>query len=248
MRAPSLRAPGLVEIFLGSILSVVLGALVAATILLLRPVEVLKEAPKDKELDATKIYYFEGRKEYTAGQRWRFKRDSLVQGHSVTMNEDELNTWIEDVYPKLPVESAASKPKPKVKPGQPPAKKKDDGPQPFIQTGTPNFRLTGETLRIGVVYYVNIFGYAFQVVAQSEGTFEKPKDDADPIYYSPSTLYVGSLPAHKLLMLKGLIFKQVVDTFEFPAEIQTVWGKLAEAKIANRELVLTLPAGAAPTP
>jgi hypothetical protein len=246
MRAPSLRAPGLVEIFLGSILSVVLGAVVAAAILLLKPVEILKEAPKDKDLDATKIYYFEGRKEYTAGQRWRFKRDSLLQGHSVAVNEDELNTLIEDVYPKLPVESAANKPKPKAKGKEPAKKKKDDGPQPFIQTGTPNFRLTRDSLRLGVVYYVNVFGYSFQVVAQTEGSFEKPKDDEEPIYYAPSKLYLGSLPVHKLLVLKGLVFKQLVDTFEFPAEVEAAWAKLEDVSVVNRELVLTMKPEAAP--
>jgi hypothetical protein len=242
MRASSLRAPSLFEIFFGSILSVVLGALLAATILILKPVEVLTEAPKDKTLDPTKIYYFQGSKEYTPSQRWRFKRDALVQGHSVRLNEDEINTWIEDVYPKLPIElKKTAKPKPQGKAGAAPAKEADSS-QPFVQTGTPNFRLTSETLRMGVVYYVNLFGYAsFQIVAQSEGTFEKPKDDADPIQFKPSTFYVGSLPVHKLLMLKSLFFGRVLDTFEFPADVTGAWAKLADVKVENRELVFTAP-------
>ena len=247
MRASSLRAPSLFEIFFGSILSVVLGALLAATILMLKPVEVLTEAPKDKTLDPTKIYFFQGSKEYTPSQRWRFKRDSLVQGHSVRLNEDELNTWIEDVYPKLPIElKKTAKPKPQGKGGT--AQPKDaDSSQPFIQTGTPNFRLTAsETLRMGVVYYVNLFGYAsFQVVAQTEGTFEKPKDETEPIRFNPSTFYVGSLPVHKLLMLKSLFFGRVLDTFEFPADVTGAWSKLAEVKVENRELVFTAPAAPA---
>jgi len=240
MRASTLRAPSLLEIVVGSILSVVLGAILAATILVLKPVEVLKEAPKDKELDATKVYYFEGRKEYTAGQRWRFKRDSLIQGHTIRVNEDELNTWIEEIYPRLPVETkaakAASKPKAKGKANEA-AAKEADGPMFSIETGTPNFRVTSDTLRIGVIYYINVFGNAFQIVVQSAGTFEKPRRDEDPIYYKPSALYIGSLPAHKLLMLKPLILRQVIDTFEFPADLQAVWAKLAEIKVENREVV-----------
>jgi hypothetical protein len=234
----------LFEIFFGSVLSVILGALLAATILILKPVEILTEAPKDKTLDATKIYFFQGSKEYTPSQRWRFKRDSLVQGHSVRLNEDELNTWIEDVYPKLPIEQkkpAKPKPQGKGKDGAAPTKETDSS-APFIQTGTPNFRLTAETLRVGVVYYVNLFGYAsFQVVAQSEGTFEKPKDDAEPITFKPSTFYVGSLPVHKLLMLKTIIFGRVIDTFELPADVTGAWAKLADVKVENRELVCTVP-------
>ena len=243
MCASSLRAPSLLEIFVGSILSVLLGALLAATILILKPVEILTEAPKDKKLDATKIYFFQGSKEYTPAQRWRFKRDSLVQGHSVSFNEDELNTWIEEIYPKLPIESKKpAKPQAKGKPGAAPAKEADAS-QPFIQTGTPNFRMSAETLRMGVVYYVNLFGYgSFQVVAQTEGTFEKPKDDDEPIRFTPSTFYVGSLPVHKLLVLKGLIFGRVLDTFEFPTDVTGAWAKLADVKVENRELVFTAPA------
>lgn len=246
MQATHLRLPGLIEIFVGSILSVLLGALVAASILLLKPVEVLKEPPKDKALDATKIYYFEGRKDYTASQRWRFKRDSLVQGHTVSITEDELNAWVENIYPKLPIETKPPVKANKAKGKPAVAAKKDDGPQPFIQTGTPNFRLTSESLRIGVIYYVNVFGYAFQVVAQTDGIFEKPRNGEDPVYYKPTSFYIGSLPAHKLLMLKGLIFGQVVDTFELPADMMDTWAKLAEVRVENRELVLGMPAAPAP--
>ncbi len=232
----------------------VLGAVLAATILVLKPVEILKEPPKDKALDATKIYYFEGRKEYTAGQRWRFKRDSLVlQENSVRVNEDELNTWVESVYPKLPIESKSAKAKAKTPakaaPGKATQPKKEEAPQPFIQTGSPNFRLTSDSLRIGVVYYVDVFGYAsFEVVAQCDGTFETPKDDTEPIYFKPSTFYIGSLPVHKLLMLKGLVLDQVFKTFEFPSDVAEAWTKLSEAKVENRELVLVMPAGTANKP
>ncbi|HLP03463.1 MAG TPA: hypothetical protein VK163_15660 [Opitutaceae bacterium] len=246
MSASSLRAPSLVEIFVGSILAVVLGAVVAATILLLKPVEILTETPKDKALDPTRIYYLQGRKEYTASQRWRFKRDSLTQGHTVSVNEDELNAWIEEIYPKLAIETKPRTTKPAAKkPGEKAPAKKPEPAQPFIQTGTPNFRLTSDTLRVGVVYYVNVFGYAsFEVVAQCDGTFEKPKKGDEPVYFRPSTFYLGSLPVHKLLGLKRIIFGQVVDTFELPAELEATWAKLADVKVQNRELVLGMPASA----
>jgi hypothetical protein len=242
MCASSLRAPSLIEVFVGSILAVLLGALVAATILLLKPVEILAEAPKDKALDPTKIYYLQGRKDYTASQRWRFKRDSVMQSHTVRVNEDELNAWVEDIYPKLQIET---KPKaPKAKPGAAvAAAKQPDTSQPLIQTGTPNIRMTSDSLRLGVVYYVNVFGYAsFEIVAQCDGTFEKPRHGDEPIYFRPTTFYLGSLPVHKLLMLKGIIFGRVVDTFELPADLAGAWAKLDEVKVENRELVLAAPA------
>ncbi len=246
MHASNLRLPGLIEIILGSILAVLLGAVVAATILLLKPVDVLKELPKDTALDASKIYYLAGRKDYTAGQRWRFKRDSLAQGHSVRVTEDELNAWIENIYPLLPIETKAPvKPKAKAKTPAAAAAGADAGDQPLIQAGTPNFRVTTDTLRIGVIYYINVFGYSFQVVTQTAGAFEKPRRGDDPIYFKPSTFYIGSLPVHKLLMLKPLAFGQVVNVYEFPNDLVELWKKLEVVRVENRELVLGMPAGAA---
>lgn len=240
MRAPNLRAPGLVEIIIGSILSVVLGALLAATILIVKPVEVLKEPPK--EVEAGKIYYFAGSKDWNAGQQWRFKKDSLAQGHSVRVSEDELNAWVENIYPMLPVETV--RPAPKGKDGKTPARKpsaKNGEAGPPIQTGTPNFRLMGDTMKIGVTYYVDLFGWwSFSVVAQTEGTFIKPKRGDAPIYFQPDSLYVGSLPIHKLLVARPIVFSQLVNTFEFPADLKQTWAKCAEVKIENRQLVLKL--------
>ncbi len=243
MSASSLRVPSLYEVVIGSILAVVLGALVAASILLLKPVEILTEAPKDKALDPTRVYYLQGRKDYTASQRWRFKRDSLTQGHTVTVSEDELNAWVEEIYPKLPIETKPRTTKPAAKKaGDKAPAKKPEPAQPFIQTGTPNFRLTSDALRVGVVYYVNLFGYAsFEVVAQCDGTFEKPKRGDEPVYFRPSTFYLGSLPVHKLLGLKRIIFGRVVDTFEFPADLEATWAKLDAVRVEKRELVLAMP-------
>ena len=243
MRAPNLRAPGLVEVLVGSILAVALGALLAAAILVVKPVEVVKEAPK--EVEVGKLYYFTGSKDWNAGQRWRFKRDSLMQGHSVQVTEDELNAWIENIYPMLPIETQRPTPQAKDKktPGPKAPAKKAAEAQPLIQTGTPNMRLMGDTLKIGVVYYVDVFGWwSFSVVAQCEGSFVKPKN-GDPIYFHPETLYVGSLPVHKLLVAKPLVFSQLVNTFEFPVDLAAVWTKCTTVKVENRELVLGLPGG-----
>lgn len=218
----NLRAPSLVEILLGSILSVALGVVLAAAILILKPVEVVKEPPKEPV--AGKMYYIEGRKDWNAGRRWMFKRDALIQGHSVSVTEDELNAWVDNIYP-APTSAPSSK---------------DEGPKPLISTGTPNLRLMGETLKLCVVYDVNLLGYAFQVVAQAEGSFLKPKGK-DLIEFHPEVFYIGNLPAHKLFVLKTLMFGQVVNCFELPDDLVQVWAKLGEAKIENRQLVLTLP-------
>ena len=224
--ASHLRAPSLIEILFASVLSVLLGILTAASILFLKPVEVVRELPKEPV--AGKMYYVEGRKDWNAGRKWMFKRDALLQGHTVSVSEDELNAWVDNVYPApLPPPSAA-------------AKDKKDEPKPLITTGTPNFRLMGETLKLCVVYDVNIFSYNFKVVAQAEGAFAKPKGK-DTILFRPEVFYIGSLPAHKLLMLKGLIFDQIVNCFELPDDLLQAWSKLEAVRIEKQQLVLAIP-------
>jgi len=218
----NLRAPGLIEVLFGSLLSVLLGVVLAASILLLKPVDVVKELPKEPV--PGKLYYLEGRKDWNAGRRWMFKRDALMQGHSVSVTEDELNAWVGNIYPAP----------------TPPGPSKKDEPKPLISTGTPNFRLMGETLKVCVVYDINVFGYAFKVVAQAEGAFVKPKGE-DTIVFRPEVFYLGSLPAHKLLVLKSIIFGQVVGCFELPEDLVQVWGKLSEVKIEKQQLVLSIP-------
>jgi hypothetical protein len=220
----------LFEVVVGSLLSVLLGVVLAATILILKPVEVVKELPKEPV--AGKLYYLEGKKDWNAGRKWMFKRDAFLQGHSVSVTEDELNTWVDNIYPSAT---------------PPPSGKKDKKEEaaaaankPLISTGTPNFRLMGETLKCCVVYEVNVFGYSFNVAAQAEGAFAKPKGK-DTIEFRPDVFYVGSLPAHKLLVLKALIFKQVVGCFELPGDLVGIWAKLGDVKIEKKQLVFTLP-------
>ena len=220
----NLRAPSLVEVVIGSVLSVLMGVVLAATILILKPVDVVKELPK--EPTPGKLYYVEGKKDWNAGRKWMFKRDAFLQGHSVSVTEDELNAWVENIYPAPP----------------PPAASKKDEPKPLIATGTPNFRLMGETLKFCVAYEVDVFGYSFRVVTQAEGAFLKPRGK-DAIEFRPEVFYVGSLPAHKLLLLKPLIFDRVVNCFELPDDLVKIWTKLGEAKIEKRQLVLTIPEG-----
>lgn len=223
----NLRAPSLFEIIVGSLLSVLLGVVLAASILILKPVEVVKELPKEPV--AGKLYYLEGKKGWDAGKKWMFKRDAFLQGHSVSVSEDELNTWVDNIYPAATPPPASQK-----------DKKESAEAKPLIVTGTPNFRLMGETLKWCVVFDVNVFGYSFNVAAQAEGAFVKPKGK-DTIQFRPEVFYVGSLPVHKLLALKDLIFNRVVGCFELPDDLVQIWSKLGDAKIEKRQLVLTLP-------
>src|SRR5947209_5142065 len=101
--------PGLVEITLGALLSVILGALIAFVFLVLRPVTIVHALPKEKPANA--VYYIEGSKDSAHGRQWLRKKQIFVEGGSVSVGEAELNTFVAGNAPKQ-----GNAPKPAAKP------------------------------------------------------------------------------------------------------------------------------------
>jgi hypothetical protein len=225
MRTPLPRRVGPIEIILGSLLSLVLGILLAALYLVLKPVEIVTEMPKEPKAKA--LYYLEGRKDWTGGRRWMFKREAFIQGRSVRVTEDELNAWIESIYPPPPPAPADKA-----------AAEKEIAELPFLQARTPTVRILGDELEIGFICQLTAFGFSRPVVAQARGSFVKT---ASEIVYEPNTLYFGSLPVHRLGPLANLVFKRLEGMYEFPADLTTAWAKLVDARLEKRQLVLSNP-------
>jgi len=216
--------PGLVEIIAGSVLSLLAGVLLAALFLIFKPVASVDQLPKDAKDGG--VYFVQGRKDWNSGRRWLFKRDSFVQGHSVSVTEDELNAWVEAIYPPLPTTPPSAK-----------DKEKKEVDVPWLQQGTPNLRLTADGLSLGVVCDLNIFGLTQKVVVQSEGHFAKTKG---AVVFQPNTLFVGSLPLHRFRPIKGFAFRLLAGLYQFPAELENAWAKLGDAKVERSQLVMTV--------
>lgn len=216
MSASNIRlGPGLGEIVLGGILSVILGALLAAIFLAARPMKVVKELPKETEVGV--VYFLEGRKDYEASRRWMFKRDVFVQGQTVELTEGELNYWVESVYP-------------------PPAK---DAPNDAIfSVGTPQFHIADDELKAGALCRLNLFGMVYQVAVQSAGGFAKVGDKFE---FRPRELLVGGLPAHQLGPLGPIIFRQVAGAFVPPEDVAAAWARLTDAHVEGNVLILAGP-------
>jgi hypothetical protein len=207
--------PGPGEIVLGSILSVVLGALLAALFLAARPMKVVKEVPEEAE--ANVVYFVEGRKDYEASRRWMFKRDVFVQGQSVEVTAGELNYWVGSVYP-------------------PPAK---DAPNDAIfSVGTPQFNIADDELKAGVLCRLNVFTLVHEIAVQTAGGFVKTGETYE---FRPREVRVGGLPAHKLGPLGQIIFKQIAGAFVPPEDVAAAWAKLNGVHVEGNVLVLAGP-------
>src|SRR5829696_1419260 len=86
------HGPSLVEIVLGVVLSIILGVALGAVLLVLRPISQVKEMPKEPAKGM--VYYIEGSKDTSKGRQALAKRKAFVEGQSISVTEDEINSLI----------------------------------------------------------------------------------------------------------------------------------------------------------
>ena len=86
----AVHGPGWAEVILGAVLSAVLGVVLGAALLILKPIVVVKELPKEPVAGA--VYYVEGSRDTAKAKQALAKRKAFAQGQSVTVTEDEINS------------------------------------------------------------------------------------------------------------------------------------------------------------
>lgn len=205
--------PSVSEIVLGSILSVLLGGLLAGFYLAARPMKVVKAVPE--EVESGVVYFVEGRKDFEASRRWMFKREVFVQGQTVEVTEGELNFWVESVYPK-------------------PAGDASGGA--VFHIGTPQFRIEDDELKMGALCKINILGLVHEIAVQSAGGFVK---EGARFVFRPRELLVGGLPVHKLGPLGKIVFGRLAGAFEPPEDAAAAWAQLTGVHVESNMLVLS---------
>lgn len=214
----ALYGPSISEVTLGAALSVLLGAVVAAIYLVAKPVEKVRELPKEPAGDV--VYYVEGSRDSTKGKQWMRKRQMLVEGQSaeIALTEDELNAWAGGgAKPETEGATAAGG---------------------FVRPESVNFRVRDGLLQIGVPSKFDVFGFVLPVVLQARGVFEK---QGDRFVFVAREFMVGSLPAHRLPGLEGLLGNRLLAIQNLPEDVATAWTKLADVRVEGDTLHLTLP-------
>ena len=90
----ALPTSGWGEVILGAALSVVLGAVLGALALVLKPTVTVKELPKEPVAGVT--YFIEGSRDTNKGKQAAAKRKSFTQGATgvLSFTEDELNALV----------------------------------------------------------------------------------------------------------------------------------------------------------
>jgi len=228
----ALRGPGLFEITLGVVLSIVLGALLAAVYLVFKPVEAVKELPKEPELGT--VYFVQGSSDSAKARQWMRKRQMLAEGGKadISFNEDELNAWVASVVPQAP------QPKPKPKSGPGAKGEAEGGGGPFVAVDRPNFRIRDGVLQLGLPTTINLLGLSLPVIFQARGHFERATEG---YAFVADELFVGSLPTHRVPGLRDLIVSRLMAAEDIPDDLRASWKRLSRVAVLGSTLHLSLP-------
>jgi hypothetical protein len=172
------------------------------------------------------VYFLEGSKDTNKGNTWLRKRQAFLDGQSIDLTEDELNTAV-----ATPIE------KPKGGAGQPAsAAKSAPANDALLTPGPVNFRIDGGLVQVGVPVKVNLLDAT--VIVQATGGFVKK---GDTFTFVPKAFYVGSCAVDRLPMVEGLVMGRLFAAQSVPKELTDAWAKLANVSVEGKTLKLAMP-------
>lgn len=213
------KASGLLGVISGALCSLGLGVLLAGVYLILKPVEIVRSVPKDAL--PGRFYFVQGGGAAAAGKGWERKQQALAAGAGeVGLAEGDLNAWAQAAYPADPEVQEAKK----------------EALFLFVR-GTPNFRLAGEELQVGVVAELICFGAVHELVLQARGGFEP---DGAGWRYAPKEVYFGCLPVHRFPALLASLAGRLKAEGVLPPEVGQVLGRASGLTITADELVVRM--------
>jgi hypothetical protein len=217
--------PGWVELILGSVLSVLLGAVLAAAYFVFKPVATVRELPS-QPLPGM-VYYIQGSRDDSRARRLQAKEKFFLKGGSVVLNEDELNTAANPLADQSQAAKAAAAAAPAAS-------------TPWLTPGPPNFRIHDGTMQITVPVRlrVELANLDLAILVQAKGHFVRR---VDTFVFVPSTMYVGSCPVERLPAVMAFLEDKVLRAQPIPADIMAAWGRLADVMIDGSNLRLTMP-------
>lgn len=213
----ALYGPSWTEVIIGAVLSVLIGAVLAAAWLVFKPVEMVRALPKDTV--AGQVYYIEGSNSNAKGRQWLRKRQLFTEGVAVSVNEDELNAAVSSLAP-------------------PTGKQEDEEKKGMIVPGALNFRIHDNLLQIGAPVEVNVAGFMAKVQVSAEGGF---RQSGGKFVFVPEKLYIGSCPVERLPIVPGLILGRLMKTVTLPDDLTAAWDKLGNVSIDGAHLNLGTP-------
>jgi hypothetical protein len=218
---PATHGPSWAEIILGIVLSLGLGIVLGIGVLVARPIQTVKELPK--EPDPKAVYQVEGTRDAAKARQAPAKRAAFAKGQTVTVNEDELNT----------LASAPAAPPPPTKAGEAPPPPPAAG---ALAPGAPNFRIRDGEMQVAVPVTISAIGQKVTVMARGNSFVKQ----GDKFVFVPNQLYVGSCPVERIPFLSGYVRDKLLAPQPVPEDIAAAWPKLTNVTIEGNLLTLAM--------
>jgi hypothetical protein len=234
----ALYGPSVFEVTLGAVLSLGLGAVLAVGYLLYKPVETVKQLPKEADRVPGQVYFLEGSKDTGKAKQWRTKRKQLMEAvpSEIVLIEDELNAWF---APEAPTQKTAAKPA-TGKEGEP----APEAPVPdeLVTWSHPTFRIADNQMHVSCTATLNplrLFTLDVPLIVQASGDFVKT---GDTFVYAPTTLLVGSLPVHRIPGATTYLMKRARAAQEaaLSEQAQAAWARIADIGVDGRTLKVAI--------
>lgn len=227
----ALYGPSMTEVALGAVLGLIAGVLVAAVYLVFKPVQMVKEMPKEPVRGA--VYYIPGSESNVKSRNWQAKQKQLVGSPTFSFDlvEDELNAWANTLASGAPAAAAAPKGAAPAAPapGNAPAY---DG---IFNPGKPNFKIAGGKLHVAAKCVLNWYGLTYEVQVMASGTLDK---SGDTVGFKPETLYLGSCPLHLIPAVAGPLAGHLISRVKVPDDMRAGWAKVDGATLEGATLKL----------
>jgi hypothetical protein len=102
--------------------------------------------------------------------------------------------------------------------------------------GDPLVRIREGNFSVGLP--LTIEGLDRKIIVQAHGSFQK---SGNTFSFAPATLYLGSLPVHRVPFLANYLVSLVLTGQEFPADIKSAWPGLTAVTLAGDTLKLAMP-------
>ena len=238
----ALYGPTVTEVTLGAVLGLVVGVLAACVYLVFKPVQQVKELPKEPSRSI--VYYLPGSESSAKSRGWQAKQKLLIDGKGVSLVEDELNAWAATLAaPAKPAAKPGAKPKPgeKPKPAEKPKAEAEDAtkapPEGYIIPGTPNFKIIGDQLQIGMKCTLNWYGVTYDTMIVATGVFHQA---GDVFEFSADKLYLGSCPLHLVPAVSGLMVSTLTAKQKLPDDLRIALTKVSAVTIEGGMLKLAV--------
>lgn len=217
----ALHGPSWTEVITGAVLSLILGIVVGAALLIVRPVISVRDLPKEPVAGA--VYYQQGVPgSASSADQVYAKAKSAAPGQTIKLSEEEVNSV------------AAALMAPAAKPGQKaPTAPSDE----TLATGTPNVRIRNGVFQVGVPITLNVLGVSENIIAQSRGGFAK---HGDVFVYEPTEIYFGSCPVQRLPFLSSYIRHKLLVSQNVPSDLANAWSRLSNVTVEGNTLALTM--------